>query len=381
MIQVSATKLLFVGGALLPLALLSRELRFEHVAVVTTSATLLASILTITLAVLGYGAWAPLLGNTAHGLFQLLVVHVLRPFRPRLRFSLKELRGLIVFGIKASMAGGLNQLYRNVDFLIVGRVMGLEVLGMYRVARDLAMAPALAVVQVINRTALPVFSRLAANGQELAPPFYWTTRSLALLLVPIASVLALGAADLLIVVGEDKWLGAAGALGVLAWVALFRSLSQVYPQLLYARGRPGLAVVESAASLLLLLTAMFGSLQLFGDSLGVMAAVYAWLLCAPLALTADWIIAGRIVKLSLAAYLSALRDPLVGLVVVVGALLALERAVDLPAGGIGFGVKVAAALLVYTVYLRFGLGVTLRSLVASESDLPGRSISAQTGKS
>jgi O-antigen/teichoic acid export membrane protein len=323
--------------------------------------------LTIALAATGWGVWAPVVGNTAHGLFQWIGASIAKPMRPKLVVTTPAFPTRVRFGLKAGIANATYELYRNVDYLIVGRLLGVGPLGIYRVAFDLAMAPVLAVVQVAQRTALPVFSRIADEREGLADAFMYTSRSLALLLVPIVALLYFAGGDLLWWIGGDKWLSAAPALGLLAWAALPRALTHLYPLLLYARGRPGLAAIEALFHLGFLVVVLSVALTMFGDQLGVIAACYAWLVAAPVMLGFDWWLVRRVVRLRVRGYLAALRDPLLGMLLLGLGLWALSSiAPALPEGGIRFGLQLLVGLGLYALFLRGFLHIDPKRLLRSD---------------
>jgi len=183
LIHVSSLELVFVGCANVPLAVASRGLRFERLGVIASTSTVLASIVTIVLASLGGGAWAPLLGNTSHGAFQLLGAMVLVPMRPRAAWSWPALKPLARTGWALAGAGAAGQLARNVDYWLLGRVGGSAALGSYRIAFDLAMLPMFTTLQVAARAALPVYTRLAMVPRRLGVSVAWTARTASLLLL------------------------------------------------------------------------------------------------------------------------------------------------------------------------------------------------------
>ncbi|MBU0551743.1 oligosaccharide flippase family protein, partial [Myxococcota bacterium] len=316
MIIASVSKLLFVGAALVPLQLLNRALAFKQIGVAQTLASLGASLLKVALAATGFGAWALVIGYTSHGLFLLIGVGLLQPYRPRLRFTLTEIierfgeiADMIRFGLKVATSGVIYHFYRNADYLLLGAFFGKEAVGVYRVAFDMAMTPAMTLLGVANRAAFPVFSRLAAARDQLADAFLWIQGSLALLVAPIAVFLTFAATDLLRLIGKDEWLAAGPIISVLCWAALLRSLAQIFPQLFHACGKPEYAIYDSLLSVALLIGMFWGALRFFSPHFGLITMAYAWLLSYPALLLFLWLFARRLAPLSARAYLGQLRHP------------------------------------------------------------------------
>jgi O-antigen/teichoic acid export membrane protein len=252
MVQLSSCKLLFVGLANVPLALLSRGLKFRTLGAVASGATLFSATLTIVLAAAGAGAWAPLLGNTAHGLFQFVGVCVFAPLWPRFSMSLSRLRPMIGPGLNVAAGSALSQLTRNLDYFVVGHIAGLATLGTYRVAFDLAMAPTLAILQVMGRSALPVYSRLAGDVDALTKALAWTVRNTALLALGPLLLVFFEGESVFLLLGKGADPGLVPVLRCLCVAALLRTLVQPYPHLLVAWGRAGRGLLEAVLTTVLL---------------------------------------------------------------------------------------------------------------------------------
>jgi len=252
MVRVSACKLLFVGLAHVPLALGSRDLRFERLGAIASTATLLSSVITVALAALGLGAWAPLLGNTAHGVFQWLGASLLVPFFPRPQLAWQEVRPLATTGWNLTAAGATGQVARNLDYVLLGWIGGADALGSYRIAFELAMAPTQAVLQVAHRFALPVYARVAEAGSQLAAAVVWAARSTLLIVCAPLLFSFLFAEDLLLVLGKTSGGTTVAALRLLCCAAFLRALAQAPLTVMVAMGRSRLVLLEALASAFLL---------------------------------------------------------------------------------------------------------------------------------
>ncbi len=373
MIVASAVKLPLVGAALVPLQRLNRGLRFRQLGAVNSGATLGSSLVKIGLAVSGFGAWSLVLAHTAHGLFTLILVLWAEPFMPRLCFAFHRIKEMARFGLRVATSGVIYHFYRNADYLIVGKFLGQEALGLYRVAFELAMTPALMVLQVVNRAALPVFSRLNEDRAAMSAVFLWTQRNLAMLILPVVTFLIATRSTLLLTVAGEKW-AIAGALVVpLALAAWVRCHAQVFPQLFHATGHPAYAVMDAVASVLVLTGGFLLAIWLFGDDAGALAVCWVWLGSYPFLMTLLVRLARRLIPLELRAVWAVARHPLqlalsLG---VVGTLLGLvEGMVPWPWAFVGMsGVAVLGCTL---FYVRRIMGVRLKQLLrASEAPALG----------
>ena len=363
LIRASATKLFFVGVALVPLTLLNRGMKFERIALANTLATFGSGATMMLLAWAGLGAWAFVLGQLMYGVTIALAAFALEPFRPALQFRLARIKPVATFGARAAGAGIVYQLYRNADYFLIGRFLGVAALGVYRVAFELAMAPTVTLLNVVNRSALPAYARMQADRALLSRAFCWTSQSLSLMLAPITALLAFGARDLLALIDHGAWSDAAAVLPWLAWAALLRSLAQLFPQIFYAVGRPALSLFEAFASALVLCVAFVGALRLFGADYGIVAVGWAWFVGSALLLCLLVIMTQRVMPLSLLAWLRSLAPAGFGLAVL--ALIEMVLSWVIPPDAPPLAALLARVLVLgagYAAYLRFGLQLHLSDL-------------------
>jgi O-antigen/teichoic acid export membrane protein len=365
MIGVSALKLVFVGAALVPLQLLARDLRFRGSGVVQTGATALEAISKVALALSGAGAWALVLSNAARGLYVLALVYMLAPFWPRRHFALDEVRPLLRFGARATLSATLFHTYRNADYFFVGRYLGLEALGVYRVAFSLAMTPLEVAMGVVNRVTFPVYARIANDGRMLADAFMRSFRYVLLVLEPIVVLLYFTAEDAVALVAHERWLAAVPAIQVLCWAALLRGLAQLFAPLFQAAGRPEYAVYEAVVSAIVLVSGFWLALERYGGSLSIMSVCIVWIAAYPLLVAIDLLWARRITGIAPRALIANALPVLGGLAAMAPPLYlsASLRAYGLDPAAM-LAVEIALGLTAYALYLRFVLGLRLQDLRA-----------------
>jgi O-antigen/teichoic acid export membrane protein len=282
-----AIKQPLVGAAVIPLAILNRDLQYERIAIVNVCATFAAALTRLGLAIAGAGAWAIVIAYAASGLFTLLGAVLVRPFRPRLRISMPAISPLLRFGLRATLSALCEQMINNVHYLLVGWFYGAAPLAEYRVAFDLAMEPANAAGTLINRTALPVFAKVSAVRDALAESLTWSLRKLLAVVAPFALAIVFAADPITGLIHDQQGRSYAAAslpLKLLAAAAVLRVVAQLAYPLVFGSGRPQMAVRLSATTLLLL----SGGMLLVGFTIpvasGIVAMSTVWLVVPPLLL-------------------------------------------------------------------------------------------------
>ncbi|MDE3114219.1 MAG: oligosaccharide flippase family protein [Pseudomonadota bacterium] len=282
-----AIKQPIVAAAVIPLAILNRDLQYERIAVVSVCATAIAALTRLGLAVAGAGAWAIVAGYAVSGLCTLIGAFLAKPFRPGLRFRMPAISPLLHFGLRAATSNIFEQVFKNVDYLLIGWFYGAAPLAVYRVAFDVAMEPAMAVGTLVNRTALPVFAKLASARDALAQALTWSLGRLSILVFPLMAGLILAADPLTSLLHDGQgrsYAAAALPLKLLAAAALLRVTSQLLYPLMMGSGRPGAAARLSATTLALLTIGILVAGFSFRAGDGIIAMAGVWFAVYPLLL-------------------------------------------------------------------------------------------------
>jgi O-antigen/teichoic acid export membrane protein len=367
MLALTGLKMLLVGTALVPQQLLSKHLMFREAGAVQTIGTLGEGVTKITLAALGFGAWSLVLSNVTRGVVLLLAVLSLSRFRPRRHFHFDQVRSHLKFGSRVAASGLLYQTYRNADYFLVGRFLGIEILGVYRVAFDVGMQPMEVVLTIINRVSYPIYAKVAHDLAALKTALLRSTRSLTLLGAPIIVFLFMAIGDVVPLISKARWAGAVPAVQVLVWGALLRGNAHIFPTAYVAAGKPHYAVLDSALSLVALVSSFWLGLTWF-PQFGVLPVCWAWILVYPALLTMHLGLTKRIMPFATFGYFKALFPGLAG-----AAVMLLVMACTIPLGLHRFG-HVASLVIwalsgvgAYTLYLRVALGVGFQDLVPKKA--------------
>lgn len=367
LVAVSALKLVLVGASVVPLQLLSKRLGFREIGTVQTLSSLGEGLVKIALAVGGAGAWALVVGNVARGVVLLAALWMFSDYRPRLHFAFEETKRFWRFGIQVAGSSLLFHVYKNADYFLVGKLLGVEALGLYRVAFDVAMQPTDTIIAVVGRVGFPVYSRLSHDLAALRATFASNTRSLFLMVAPLAVLIFFCARGLFELVGGGRWLGAVPAVQILVWAGLLRAATSMFPQVYVAVGKPAYATIDSLLALMVLTTSFWLGLHFFPE-LGVMSVCYAWLLVYPLFLVGHLEVARRLFALAAKPYLRAFAAGL-GPVppMALGLWLWGRVSQRLPQGVLELVSFVVLGLAIYWVYLRWVLGVRFREILPKRS--------------
>lgn len=210
------------GAVATPAALLQREFRQGTRMVIDQVNVWVGAVLSVALAVLGFGAMSLAIGRVAGAVLSAVLFLVYSPLPYRLGFDRQHIGSLLSFGLPLAGASVIVFAVGYADQLIAGRVLGSTMLGFYVLAFNLASWPVSMFSQPLRSVAPAAFSRLQHDRSRMNAAFASFLRVLAAAALPVCFFLAGAAEPVVRFVYGDEWAPAAQALGWLAILAAFR---------------------------------------------------------------------------------------------------------------------------------------------------------------
>jgi teichuronic acid exporter len=204
-IRVLALQFLLMIFTAIPSAMLNRKLDLKRGSIVSLFASILGSLTTLALALLGYGVWALVVSNMLVLVLQTIGVNILSPFLRWPKFSLKGLGGLAGTGFTLTGSRVLWFFYSQADVFIVGKILGKEVLGFYSVALHLATLPVQRLSSIFNQVAYPAFAEAQRNAGAIGFYILKCVRMLSIVAVPLLWGISAVAPEIVAVLVGPKW--------------------------------------------------------------------------------------------------------------------------------------------------------------------------------
>lgn len=269
-------KMPLVSFASIPLQLINRRFEYKKISAINTLTTLVCNILKITLVILGCGAWSFVIPNVCFGAGTLIGAFLLSRYRPVFHFKWSECKRFIKYGAKFCVGNAFDQLVKNLHFFIVGKFLGEGTLGIYKIAYEVAMTPALALYYVVGKSSFPIFSRLQDKRAELSELFKWNQRNISIFAAIPCVFLLFCSADIFNFLPNKDWNGAAPIIPFALTLAYIRSIAQTYPDLYRACGHPEYPIYVSGAECVLVLV-LCSSILFFFPQTGIPGMLSVWI--------------------------------------------------------------------------------------------------------
>lgn len=236
-IQVMALTLPLAGVAAVPSSLLRRDFRMDRMFVADTANTVASAAVVIPLALAGLGPLALAFSFVAGQLLTTILVTVYSPHRYWPGWDRRRARGLLRFGMPIVGANVLGFSIQNVDYVIVGRLLGAVQLGLYMLAFNISGWPQNVFSSVVRSVSLPAFARMRQAGHDMSEQFARALKIVSRITFPACLFLGALAHPLIVTVYGSRWGPASEALVGLAFLGAGRTVLELFSDFLVSLGR------------------------------------------------------------------------------------------------------------------------------------------------
>lgn len=343
---VNSVHFFITGFQSVPLGLLQKDMDYRRLSLAEAAMAVSQAITLTVCAMLRFGYWSLVAATlTGHAVAALFAVYW-KPVHfglPRAQEILPALRmGWHVAVSRAAWAA-----YAQADAIVVGRTMGSGVLGAYRLAVNLASAPAEKIGTLVMRVATPLFAKVQSDTGMVRRYFLIFTDTLALGICPLMLGLSMVAPDFTSFVLGPKWAATAAPLRWLALYVVLRTMNTLMGQVLTSLRHTRFVMWISLLTAAVMVTSF-----LIAARWGPGAVAAAWLVMAPITIAPLAVRLFRAIGLSSREYGNVLAPALVGSAAMAAAVLAV--AAWLPGHlqtSLRLGLQVAVGMVVYCTIL------------------------------
>ncbi len=288
--------------------LLQKELKFDGLAKIEMTTTVLNAIVTIGAAFAGLGVysliWGQLVATSTR--VALLCCNGWRQWRPSFRFSKQDIKGYMSFGFYQMGERTVNFLSANIDYIIIGRILGPAALGFYTLAYQIAIFPLIKINPVITRVMFPIFSKIQNDNNTFKIGYSKAINYITLISFPMLAGMFVIAPEFVTLFLGEKWEPSITVLQILCTIGAFKSLGNPIGAVLYAKGRADIGFYWNILAMVLV-----GIAVIIGVNWGINGVAIAILaLQLPMFFMIQPIVNG-LIEMKMIQYLRLLKTPLI----------------------------------------------------------------------
>lgn len=228
---------LFQGISLVAESLLQRELQFRWLAIIQSLSYAVGyGIVGISLAFLGFGVWSLVIAYLSQMAFKSIFLLKVKPHPKRLALERRAIAELMYFGGGFTLARIGNAIAGQGDYLVVGRWLGANALGLYSRAYQLMTIPAMLFAKILDTVLFPAMAQIQTQPERLRVAYRRGVALIALVVLPSSAVAYVLSPELIIVVFGPKWLEVVMPFKIFAIAMLFRTSYKMSDSLARATG-------------------------------------------------------------------------------------------------------------------------------------------------
>jgi PST family polysaccharide transporter len=351
LIQVLGFSLLFASLGSTHDALLQKEINYRRRMVPEVGRTMLKGILSVALAFAGLGVWSLVWGQVLGEACATVLLWSVAKWRPARVFRRDLFRSMLGYSFQAMLSGGLGTLLADVDYFIIGALLGPAALGIYTLAFRLPELVIMNMARAVATVAFAVAAKLQSDLAAMREAYLRMQRYMLIILAPLGFGLFAVTPALVHTLFKSEW---AAVIPVMQILSIYMVLGGInyWPGVIYkAVGRPGILNSISLVKLAMLVPALWWG----AVSYGIEGVAWGQLVVRIVGIAIDMVVVARFVKISVWDNLRVIWPPLTSAALMSAAVRLLYFALD-PAerGGIAvlaLSVAVGGAVYVAAIWL------------------------------
>lgn len=339
---IAVTLPIYALGAI-PGAHIQKNLRFKIKIIPDFSRSFGKGLVSVLLAWAGFGVWSLIWGQLVSAVIVVILYWILGNWRPTRVFDRQVSKEMLTFGGHIVAIGFIGVLLNNVDYLIVGRVLGAAALGYYTLAYRMPELVIRTINLGVDQVAHPILATLQWDQDGLRSVYRNYLRYTSLAILPAGVGLAILSTPIVRVFYSTEWLA---SIPVMRWIAIAVMVAAMghIPGVLYkAINRPD--ILNKLALIKLPLTI---AMLWYGTRWGIVGVALGHVVLSFIKVTLDTVVAGRFVNFGLWQVFKTISPAFWGAVIMGAAILPLHlipNFADIPklitATTLGAGIYVA----------------------------------------
>ncbi len=222
------------------IAYVSRKLIFKKFFFSTLIGTLLAAVMGIVMAYMGFGVWALVFQQILNNVIDTCILWITVEWRPTFEFSFKRLKNLFSYGWKLLLSSLIDAIYNDIWQFIIGKVYTKSDLAFYNRGKQFPQFVVLNINNSIDSVLLPVMSKEQESTYNVKKMASLSIKISTFCMAPIMLGLFAIAPNFVKLILTDKWLGCVPYLRIFCVTYMFYPIHTANLNAIKAVGRSDL---------------------------------------------------------------------------------------------------------------------------------------------
>ena len=300
--------------------LLARDLKFKVIGLAGLCSSVGAGLITISLAVYGYGIWSLVFGSVGSTLITFVIYLKYTKWAPSFQFSWHAIKPSAKFSLNITLQKTVAILRLSAPQLIIGKFMGTEILGMYSFAKNIILMIVNQVDAMMAQVLFPLFSRLQNDKKKLVTGYLKINHYTFLVIMPVVAGYLFVGKELIEVVYGQKWLAALTISQIILIATIVNSVCAKGSSVITAIGMPKKLLKIELFVFVPLIAAL-----LFTAHLGILYFVITIAFGQSILFILQQIVLRKNVNLKFKGFMQCLREPFFATLAMVAILFVFQQ--------------------------------------------------------
>ena len=310
--------------SIIPRVLLTKQLDFKTMTKISIISNVISGLIGIIMAFCGCGVWSLVAQQIISRLMRTFLLNYCVRWKPVYSFSYARFRDIFSFAWKLMVASVINNLWKQVYSIVIGRCYDVKTLGYYSRANHMSELFSVNLTNVVQRVSFPVLSNIQNEEENLKKVYRKVIKfSMFVSFICMLGMSAVAKPLIVVLIGE-KWLPCVPLLQIICFQMVLYPVHAINLNMLQVKGR---------SDLFLRLEIIKKTVGIIPIILGVFVGIYSMLIGSVIiGGFAYWInsyYSGRLINYS---FLAQVKDifPSFGISLIMFMVLFLMSFVDIP---------------------------------------------------
>jgi len=267
-LRVLALVLIINSFGLIQRTMLVKKIDFKTQTRISVISSITSGIIGITFAYLGYGVWSLVIRILSMQFMLSLLLCLSNKWIPSLVFKINSFKRLFGFGWKLMVSGLIDTLYKNIYYVIIGKLFSAVELGYYTNAQKLRDITSQSITTSVQKVSYPVLSSIQGEDERLRLGYKKIIKNSVFITFPIMIGLAVIANPFINLLFGTNWVASIPYFQVLCFAGMLFPLHAINLNILKVKGRSdlflGLEVIKKVVGVTSIGIVLFLKLGIMG---------------------------------------------------------------------------------------------------------------------
>lgn len=217
---------------------LQKELDYRKIATLSYLVETINFVISITLAYTIRNSYALAVSILSGHLIDSILSHCIIESKLKIGMNIRMAKELFKFGRFISGIAILVFATTEVDNFVVGKMLGMEVLGVYVIAYTIANLPCTHIVNTLSTVITPAYCKMQNDKERFIATYLKVLRTILIIIIPASTGLFMLSDETISILYGSKWAQAGPLVGILVLFGALRAIASTTGPVFIALGKP-----------------------------------------------------------------------------------------------------------------------------------------------